>query len=109
MTSYRSGIVAAIVFIATSCGVNQETPLSVVVYPAVKRCTVVQAEKELEVECTQLGAYLRDTLKISVGRQINVSFSGAESVPKEDTSIDRIAEVIRAAGFKDVRAYRFGF
>jgi hypothetical protein len=92
----------------TACGINQEMPISVVVYPAVKRCTVVQQEKEQEVECMQLGVYLRDTVKVNAERQINVSFSGSDSVPKEDPSIDRVAELIRASGFKDVRAYRFG-
>jgi hypothetical protein len=108
MTRFLSCLVAAAVFTVTSCGVNQESPLSVVVYPTAQRCTVVQQEKELPVECAQLGAYLRDTLKINAGRRINVSFSGAESVPKEDASIDRVAELIRESGFKDVRAYRFG-
>jgi len=109
MKSNRLLLVIAAVMIAAACGVNQEVPLLVVVYPAVKRCTVVQQEKEQEVECTQLGVYLRDTLKINVARQINVSFSGSDSVSKEDASIDRVAELIRASGFKDVRAYRFGF
>lgn len=92
----------------TACGVNQELPVAVVVYPTAKRCTVVQQEKEQAVECMQLGVYLRDTLKINVARQINVSFSGSDSVAKEDPSIDRVAELIRTSGFKDVRAYRFG-
>jgi hypothetical protein len=101
-------MVAVAALAVTGCGVNQEKALSVVVYPSVKRCTVVQQEKEQAVECTQLGVYLRDTLKISAGRRINVSFSGSDSVPKEDSSIDRVAELIRASGFTDVRAYRFG-
>jgi hypothetical protein len=108
MTNVRSFIVTAAALATTACGVNQEVPLSVVVYPSVKRCTVVQHDKEQEVECAQLGVYLRDTLKINAGRQINVSFSGSDTVPKEDSSIDRVAELIRASGFKDVRAYRFG-
>lgn len=108
MTNIRSCIVIAAAISVMSCGVNQETPLSVVVYPNVKRCSVVQLDKEQEVECTQLGVYLRDTLKINAARQINVSFSGSDTVAKEDPSIDRVAELIRQSGFKDVRAYRFG-
>jgi len=108
MKNIRSCIGLAAAISIASCGVNQEAPLSVVVYPNVKRCTVVQHEKEQEVECMQLGVYLRDTLKINAARQINVSFSGSDTVPKEDPSIDRVAELIRQSGFKDVRAYRFG-
>ena len=100
-------LAALIVMTCAACNVNQELPLNVVVYPKVKRCTVVQQEKEQEIECTQLGTYLRDTLKINAARQINVSFSGTDNVPKEDQSIDRVAELIRASGFKDVRAFRF--
>jgi hypothetical protein len=103
-------IVIAVASLVTGCGVNQEVPLTVVVYPITKRCTVKPAvqDPEQQVDCMQLGTYLRDILKINATRQINVSLSGSDNVPKEDPSIDRVAELIRAAGFKDVRAYRFG-
>jgi hypothetical protein len=108
MKAIHSVIIVAAAFIVAACGVNQELPLTVVVYPAVKRCAVVQQDKEQEVDCAQLGVYLRDTLKIDAARQINVSFSSSDTVPKENESIDRVAELIRDSGFKDVRAYRFG-
>ncbi len=108
MKNIRLTIIAVAAFSVAACNVNQELPLTVVVYPTVKRCTVVQQDKEQEVDCAQLGVYLWDTLKINVERQINVSFSGSDAVSKEDKSIDRVAELIRASGFKDVRAFRFG-
>ena len=96
------------VALLAACNVNQETPVTVVVYPSQQRCTVKQGEQETPVDCAQLGTHLRDALKISLARQIDVSFSGSEDVSKDDKSIDRIAEVIRAAGFKDVQTWRFG-
>jgi hypothetical protein len=110
MKNIPSFIVIAVASLVTGCGVNQEVPLTVVVYPIAKRCAVKPATQDPEqrVECMQLGTYLRDTLRINAARQINVSLSGSDNVPKEDPSIDHVAELIRAAGFKDVRAYRFG-
>jgi hypothetical protein len=104
----RVSILVLLATIVAACNVNQELPLNVVVYPSQQRCTVKQGEKEDAVDCAQLGVQLRDVLKISLERQIDVSLTGSENVSKDDKSIDRIAEVIRAAGFKDVRTYRFG-
>ena len=104
----RAAIVLLTATLIVACDVNQELPITVVVYPSEKRCTVKQDEKETPVDCAQLGAYLRDTLKIASKRQVDVSTSASENVPKEDQSIDRIAEVIRASGFTDVRVWRFG-
>ncbi len=97
-----------IVIAITGCNLEQEKPITVVVYPVAKRCAISQQDKEQDVDCTQLGTYLRETLKISASRQINVSLSGSDPTPKDDKTIDRIAEQIRATGYKDVRAYRFG-
>ena len=110
MKKMRSLSVLAVAVFVTACGVNQEPPLTVVVYPIAKRCTVKLSAQEQEqpVDCTQLGTYLRDTLKINAARRINVSLSGSDNTPKEDPSIDRVAQLIRASGFTDVRAYRFG-
>jgi hypothetical protein len=94
--------------VACDVNMNQEMHFTVVVYPIDKRCTVKPTEQEVEVDCMQLGVYLRDTLKINPARQIDVSLSGSTDVPKEDQSIDKVAELIRAAGFKDVRTWRFG-
>lgn len=93
---------------ACDVNMNQEAPFTVVVYPVAKRCTVKPTEQEVEVDCMQVGVYLRDTLKINPARQVDVSLSGSDNVPKEDQSVDKVAELIRAAGFKDVRTWRFG-
>ena len=108
MKNLRSVIIAAAAFVATACGVNQESPVTVVVYPISQRCAVKIQDKGEEVECIQLGTHLRDTLKIGANRQIDVSLTGADPTSKDDKTIDRVAELIRASGFKDVRVWRFG-
>jgi len=87
-----------------ACNITSETSVTVVVYPTLKRCAI----KEQPVECTQLGTYLHETLKIDTNQRVYVSVAGTDPTSKEDTSIDRIAELIRASGYKDVRALRFG-
>jgi hypothetical protein len=57
--------------------------------------------------CDKVAAYLRDTLKIKLSRQVIVSSVGIDPLPKEDQSLEKIAETITAAGFKDVRTARF--
>jgi hypothetical protein len=42
-----------------------------------------------------------------VSRDITVSYAGTETVEKGDTSIEQIADVIKATGFKNVRAVRY--
>jgi biopolymer transport protein ExbD len=88
----------------SGCHVDQSPPLTITVYPSAQRCVI----KDQPVECKELGNYLRDTLKVRSTRQIDVSLSGSDTVPKDDRSIDRIAELIRAAGYEDVRTWRFG-
>lgn len=97
-------VIAMIVMSLAACNAEQEAAITVVVYPTVKRCAI----KEQPVECAQLGAYLHDTLKIDVNRRVYVSVAGTDPISKEDTSIDRIAALIRVSGYKDVRALRFG-
>ena len=88
---------------ASGCDGSQQEPITVAVYARAGRCTV----KEQDVPCNEVAAHLKDTLKIALGREIDVSLTGGEDVPKEDKSIDLIAESIRALGYKDVRTWRF--
>jgi hypothetical protein len=92
-----------------ACKPLPSSTVIVVVHPAQGRCGIWSEDKEQEqpVDCRQLGSYLRDTLKVSADRDISVSLTGAEDVPKEDTSIDIIAAQIRTAGYKKVRTARF--
>lgn len=76
-----------------------------VVYQTTQRCTI----KDQPVDCAQVAAYLRDTLKIKPERQVVVSFTGADSGSKEDPILDAVAAEVRTAGFKDVRTARFDF
>jgi hypothetical protein len=108
MNKITLGVVISVAFGVAACDVNQEMPLTVVVYPIVKKCAIKQQEKEQEVECAKLGTYLHETLKVSANRQINVSLTGTDPVSKDDKSIDNVAELIRTAGYKDVRTWRFG-
>jgi hypothetical protein len=86
-------------------GCKQPEPdyTTVAVYPTTQQCGV----NEQMMSCDKVAAYLRDTLKIKPGRQVVVSSVGIDPLPKEDQSLEKIAETITAAGFKDVRTARF--
>jgi hypothetical protein len=86
-----------------ACNVEQYEPINIAVYPSTKRCAI----KDVPMACETLGPYLRDTLKASVSRDITVSYAGTETVEKGDTSIEQIADVIKATGYKNVRAVRY--
>ena len=87
----------------TACNVERYEPINVAVYPSTQSCAI----KEQSMDCKQLANYLRDTLKAANDRDITVSFAGSENVSKDDKSIDRVAELIREAGYTNVKAYRF--
>lgn len=99
---------AALIAVA-GCQPPSEATVTIAVYPAAGRCAIWREQGELAVPCEQLVAYLRDTLKASNERDIAVSLTGADDVSKEDRSVDAIAEQLRTAGFKHVRAVRFGW
>jgi hypothetical protein len=87
----------------SACNTEQYEPIHIAVYPSTKSCAV----KEVPLDCKQLPQYLKETLKVKLDRVIVVSYAGTEEVTKEDPAIDRIAELIRSAGFTDVKAVRF--
>jgi hypothetical protein len=86
-----------------ACNTEQYEPIHIAVYVSTKSCAI----KEVPLACEQLPQYLKETLKVKPDREITVSVAGTEDVSKEDKTIDRIAELIRAAGFTDVKAVRF--
>ena len=85
------------------CNAEQYEPINVAVYPSTMSCAI----EDKPLDCTQLGIYIRDTLKAAPDREITVSFAGTEKTSPDDKSVDRIAEVIRKAGFTNVRVIRF--
>jgi hypothetical protein len=87
-----------------ACNAERFEPVHIAVYPSTMSCAI----KDTPLDCSQLPDYLANTLKVTANREITVSFAGTEEVPKEDKSIDRIAELIRKAGYKNVNVYRFG-
>jgi 5-deoxy-D-glucuronate isomerase len=87
----------------SACNTEQYEPIHIAVYVSTKSCSI----KEVPLDCQQLPQYLKETLKVKPDREITVSVTGTEDVSKEDQTIDRIAEYIRANGFTDVKAVRF--
>ncbi len=94
-------IVAAVAL--TACDAEQFRPINIAVYPSHKMCAI----KDTPIACEKLTVYLHDVLKASKTREITVSYAGTETVEKGDTSIEQIAELIRTAGYTNVRAVRF--
>jgi hypothetical protein len=99
----RTLIVCAGVGLLAACNAEQYEPINIAVYPSVKVCAI----EEQPLDCAKTAVYLRDTLKASAGREITVSYAGTETVEKGDTSVEQIAELIKAAGYKNVRAVRY--
>lgn len=96
-------VISAISLLAAACDTEQYQPIHIAVYPSTTSCTI----KEHSLQCSQLGVYLRETLKVDSTHEITVSFGGSEKVARDDKSIDRIAEVIRKAGYTNVKTVRF--
>jgi hypothetical protein len=86
------------------CACEVRNPVTVAVYPGAERCSIL----EKELPCAGAGRYLRDTLKIEAGRQIDVSmFQMDKSHDRKD--VERVAASLRNAGFTDVREWHFNF
>jgi hypothetical protein len=103
-----SGILAAAAVFFAGCDIgNQQLPVIVAVYPGAQNCTVKIDNSETPIACAELGAHLRDQLKVAAERQIDVSMFRMDKSHSEK-DIDAVAAVIRAAGFEDVKVWRFG-
>jgi hypothetical protein len=94
---------APLLLLTAGCKQPEPDYTIVAVYPSTQRCGV----NEQMMTCGEVAAYLRDTLKLKPERQVTVSSVGIDPLPKEDQSLEKIAETITAAGFKDVRTARF--
>lgn len=92
-----------ILFTLAGCKPPEPAYTTVAVYPSRQQCGI----EEQMMACGEVAAYLRDTLKLKPDRLIYVSSVGSDPLPKEDTSLEKIADTITAAGFKDVKTARF--
>ena len=96
-------IALASLAILTACDVSKFEPINIAVHPSLKICTI----KETPMPCEKLGDYLRDTMKAPATREVTVSYAGTESVAKDDTSVEQIADLLKNVGYKNVRAIRY--
>jgi hypothetical protein len=92
-------VVAAV----AACNTEQYQPINIAVYPSTMSCAI----KEQSLDCTKLPEYLVETVKATANREITVSYAGTEKPTANDKSIERIAELIRKAGYTDVKVIRF--
>ena len=99
----RSIFIASFAVLLAACNVEQYEPIAVAVYPSTKTCTI----KDKPLDCGKMADYVRDTLKAKADREISVSYAGSEAVPKDDTSLEQIAALIKTAGYVNVRVIRF--
>ncbi len=89
--------------VITACDIDTNEPITVALYPSTQKCAI----KEQSVDCEQVGSYLRDTMKVDLKREIDVSYTGTDAPPKDYPMVDQVANTVRAAGFTNVRAARF--
>ncbi len=101
----KNNLIGFVLLPVMLAGCKQPEPdyTTVAVYPTTQQCGV----NEQMMTCDKVAAYLHDTLKIKAERQVIVSSVGIDPLPKEDQSLEKIAETITAVGFKDVRTARF--
>ena len=95
-------IVCCAVLLA-GCDTSQYESVVVAVYPSRQQCGI---DKEMR-KCGEMAAYLRDTLKIKATRRVVVSAVSADPLPKNDHSLDKIAETLKTAGYTNVRTANF--
>ena len=86
-----------------ACDLEKSQSVNIAVHPSIKVCSI----DETPMACEKLGVYLRDTMKVAASRDITVSYAGTETVQKGDTSVEQIAALIKATGYKNVRAVRY--
>jgi hypothetical protein len=88
----------------SGCNTEQYQPITVAVYPNLEKCVI----QEHMLPCTEAGTHLRDKLSIKLDRQIDVSMYRMDKSHNE-TDVEKVAVVVRAAGFTDVKVWRFSF
>jgi hypothetical protein len=87
----------------TGCGLQPEESVIVAVYPSRQQCGVEQQM----MSCKEIAAYLHDRLKLKTDKKVVVSAVGIDPLPKDDTSLNKIAATIKDLGFQDVRTANF--
>jgi hypothetical protein len=95
---------ALIVITLAGCNTEQYQPITVAVYPNLEKCVI----QEHTLPCPEVGAHLRDKLSIKLDRQIDVSMYRMDKSHNE-TDVEKVAIIVRAAGFTDVKVWRFSF
>jgi hypothetical protein len=103
MNTNNSIRLVPLLLMLASCKEPEPDYTTVAVYPTTQQCGI----DEQMMTCDKVAAYLHDTLKLSPTKRIVVSSVGSDPLPKEDQSLEKIAETITAVGFKDVRTARF--
>lgn len=96
-------LVIGLLPVLSACNLQEEESVIVAVYPSRQQCGI---EKQM-MKCGEVAAYIHDTLKIQSGRRVVVSAVGIDPLPKDDRSLGKIAETIRAQGYTDVRTANF--
>ncbi|HVY22441.1 MAG TPA: hypothetical protein VG962_03735 [Steroidobacteraceae bacterium] len=104
MNGTRHVLIPVIALLLAGCDMSRYEPVTVAVYPSTHSCSI----NNNKLDCETVGAYLRDTMKVSLKRHIDVSYTGADPpATKDDPMVDQVANTVRAAGYKDVNAARF--
>lgn len=103
MKSISVLLIGTALTVLSGCELPQNESVIVAVYPSRQQCGI---NKE-RMTCGEIAAYLHDTLKVKSDRRVVVSAVGADPLPKNDTSLDKIAETIRAVGYTNVRTANF--
>ncbi|MGC3982574.1 MAG: hypothetical protein QM808_15100 [Steroidobacteraceae bacterium] len=80
--------------VLAGCKESEPDYTTVAVYPSQQRCGI----NEQMMICGDVGTYLRDTLKLKPERQVIVSAVGVDPLPKDDRSLEIIADKVREAG-----------
>jgi hypothetical protein len=99
----KVAFVSAVLAGLSACSMSEDVYATVAVYPSKQQCAI----DEQYMNCGEVGEYLRDTLKVGRNRVIFVSAVGMDPIPKDDTSLDLIAQRIRNVGYTDVRTANF--
>jgi hypothetical protein len=88
----------------TGCDMSKFEPVTIAVYPSTHSCSI----NDTKLDCEKVGDYLRDTIKVSLDHHVDVSYTGSDPPSsKDDPMVDQVANLVRAAGYKDVNAARF--
>jgi len=86
----------------TACNMDTQAAITIAVYPGAERCTI----GDQPLPCATAGTHLREQLKIPLKRQIDVSMFQMDK-SHDEKDIQRVATIVREAGYTDVRVWNF--